>query len=120
MSQSLRGRRRFCVALLIALDAIVARAGDNCLSKICPPSGPYHVSALMLCCPDDYCPKSCPCVARPQGWCRDDYCRKLFPCLCPPAGWCPDEYCRKPLPNLCWPPLPVHRSCGENGPGPAR
>jgi hypothetical protein len=102
------------VALLIAFIAIGnAPAAENCLTKICPPAGPYHSRALMLCCPDDYCPKPCPCMAHPQGWCPNDYCRKPFPCLSSPTGWCGDDYCRKPLPSLCWPPLRTNISCGR-------
>jgi hypothetical protein len=72
-------------------------------------------SALMLCCPNDYCRKPMPCVPCPQpGRCPDDYCRKPMPCVpCPQASRCPDDYCRKPMPCLCWPPLPVKYSCGS-------
>ena len=112
MKHRFAAARRFWIVLVVVFNTIAAaRSGDNCLKRICPPAGPYRVSALMLCCPDDYCRKPFPCVTCPSGWCPDDYCRKSFPCLCRPVGWCPDDYCGKPMPSLCWPPLPATYRC---------
>jgi hypothetical protein len=102
----------FVIFAALSCTTSIVGAGEGCLSQMFPPSGPYRSSALMLCCPDNYCRKPCPCVAHPQGWCPDDYRCKPLPCPCHPIGWYPDDYCRKPMPSLCWPPLRANVSCG--------
>jgi hypothetical protein len=65
------------------------------------------------CCPDDYCPKSCPLI-HPVGrcGCPDDYCVKPMPHLTDVSrcGVC-DDYCRKSLPGLLCPPLTQYLKC---------
>ena len=98
--------------IMAAVLAHAAMAGCDGQCKKC--TSPCR-TALMLCCPDDYCRKPMPCVpCPPPSCCPDDYCRKPMPCVpCPPPSCCPDDYCRKPMPCLCWPPLPVKYSCGS-------
>src|SRR5262245_23643457 len=49
-------------------------------------------------CPDDYCPKTLPCVSCTPKGCVDDYCPKTLPCVPPCAGGCVDDYCPKNCP----------------------
>ncbi len=99
----------FATALVMPL-AQAAFAGDSVCGEQqkCACRG-----GLMLCCPDDYCPKPLPCVPWARCCCPDDYCCKPYPYLFSPAlSCCGDDYCCKPFPHLCWPRLPVHYSCG--------
>jgi len=58
-------------------------------------------------CPDDYKPKSLPCMPLNPKGCVDDYCRKSLPCVAPNAKGCMDDYCPKMCPiflgKLCEP-----------------
>lgn len=62
-------------------------------------------------CPDDFCPKSVPCIPSLRScFGCDDYCSKPAPTLCwPRTHFCPDDFCRKELPYLCWPASPWMR-----------
>jgi hypothetical protein len=99
-------------AVIAVVVAQAALACDACRSRKC--ASPCSRGGLMLCCPDDYCPKPLPCLPCPQrSCCPDNYCRKPLPCVpCPKTCWRPDDYCRKPMPRLCWLPPPVKYSCG--------
>jgi len=66
-------------------------------------SGPY--GRCLPRCPDDYCPKTCPCFSLPPlCGCCDDYCPKRCPCFRLPSicGEC-DDYCSKKWPCIRWP-----------------
>jgi hypothetical protein len=49
-------------------------------------------------CPDDYCPKTLPCVPPTARGCVDDYCPKALPWVPPNARGCVDDYCPRPCP----------------------
>jgi hypothetical protein len=51
-------------------------------------------------CPDDYCPKTSPCVPPNACGCVDDYCPKKLPCVSPNPKGCLDDYCPKICPIL--------------------
>jgi hypothetical protein len=51
-------------------------------------------------CPDDYCPKSSPCITPNASSCRDDYCPKKLPCVPPNPNGCLDDYRCKTCPIL--------------------
>ena len=80
-----------------------------------PAVDPPCCGGLMLCCPDDYCPKPLPCVPSPLlSCCPSDYCLKPLPWLrAPTLSCCGGDYCPKPLPGLCWLRSPVSYSCGK-------
>src|SRR5262249_24043866 len=58
-------------------------------------------------CPDDYCPKSLPCVPPNSKGYYYDYCAKPLPCVPPNPKGCYDDYCPKTCPiflgRLCEP-----------------
>lgn len=72
-------------------------------------------------CPDDYHPKSLPCVPPNPKGCVDDYCPKCLPCVPPNPKGCVDDYCPKCCPLViprccgpsctCGPPEPCHPGC---------
>jgi hypothetical protein len=49
-------------------------------------------------CPNDYCPKTLPCVPPNAKGCVNDYCPKSLPCVPPNPKGCVDDYCRKTCP----------------------
>jgi len=51
-------------------------------------------------CPDDYCPKTLPCVSPNAKGCVDDYCPKTLPCVTANPKGCVDDYCPKSCPIL--------------------
>jgi hypothetical protein len=46
-------------------------------------------------CPDNYCPKTAPCVPPRASGCVDDYCPKKLPCVPANPKGCLDDYCPK-------------------------
>jgi hypothetical protein len=66
-------------------------------------------------CPDDYCPKTLPCVPPVPKGCVDDYCPKTLPCVPPVAKGCVDDYCPKTCPIVlkCWEPW--YKCCPQGG-----
>lgn len=73
-------------------------------------------------CPDDYCPKSLPCVPCNLKGCVDDYCPKSLPCAACNAKGCVDDYWPKTCPIFLWKPCSSCLSCGplEENAGPCR
>ena len=108
--------RRTQMLVLAAAVSIVSHTAMAVDGVCAPPSGSAYGSALMLCCPDDFCRKPVPCVpCALMTDCCDDYRCKPLPCLIKlPPCCCAEDYCRKPLPSLCWPRLSGPLSCGAH------
>jgi hypothetical protein len=100
-----------CLIVLLATCAAPACAGEPRLMF-----DGHHWYFPQLCaewrwrrcwCPDDYCPKTLPCVPPNAKGCVDDYCQKALPCVPPNAKGCVDDYCPKKCPlflgGLCEP-----------------
>jgi hypothetical protein len=69
------------------------------------------------CCPDDCCPKKlAPCPPRVSSHAPDDYCPKTLPCVCPVKCCGKDDYCPKPCRIYLPPCYPPWYTCGP-GPG---
>jgi hypothetical protein len=99
------------VATLLAVPPPLARADgpwvlfDGChwnYPKLCEEWRSRHSW-----CPNDYGPKTLPCVPLNAKDCVDDYCRKGLPCVPPNPKGCVDDYCPKTCPlilgSLCEP-----------------
>jgi len=107
----------WCLGVLALLcPAERSAAGDLCPGSLGRELECTRCAAVACRCPDNYCPKPCPCIPCPALPASPDcYCPKpppCPPCLC--LSWCPDNYCPKPCPQFCWPVNRQFYRCGPD------